>query len=964
MEQTKTSQEKSPKLYSHYDNQYNFNDLQRLVDTTLPAYLDSIDGDDYDKQQIKLAVYNLLNGIGDNTVTFKNGRFVDSEGRYRNGLYYDKDGTQKYSDKKKRDYYGVGATFLFNQMNRVPRYQEEVVEKPKWNNSSTPRELLLKGVFNSTTPDINYFLDLDPYNEETGTRGVTNRAKAIKDWIDSAINDSIFNNYDYSDQDKAQFLANARKASEVLSDNSIDPGDYLYLSRAFPDIKWDNLFTKNQYVASQDQDSTQTTSQDTTQDNQNTSSTNLSQQEFIDYVNQYYSRKSTDDANFNINTNLNLGNWTKERYYSIIKGMTDQQLYKYLKIAIQSPSTNLSSGTVFQQAAEGNVYDGGTTQISRLIMAELMKRNKVVQDKNNPDIFYIPEMSPSGSRLGYYYDNNSKTLYRKNKQDIPYWQNIIYTDFSGKNPNENTSWTDRFFTTASYKSGGIIKAQTGVKFGQNANYYTGVFLPSLDYILEGLGKDKDYYKWLNNMQSSHSKLYKSAGTNWQNIAYHNSTVGDYQNQYKAGYNGEWGDDAIGYNSLGIQNAQNLGMFDVSGRTRTSGDWSNKQYTTDNLYSAITDYRRLLGRKGDFTPEQLKEIQEKFKNKGFDYYLDSDDYYKLRPLSALTGLNQPISIPTVESSLSEEPNLSKALESSTVDLTQGKKKDNLGKGSIEGLAQDLMGSGRLFLSLHTNRKIENILKNANRPYLINTYERYSPVTGAFSEMQFRNRQAADLRRQANRPFTSDSRLQLAGKLEADRQARDLEYQGFLADDKEIKRTQAEALARQEDNMARRSQVTNANRKSIIDKIREDAQIEVGRRLRDYQGVDNFLKETAQRRYIRMQEDKQNRMQAAADQATRDYNQALQDINNWYTSIHPNATQEEMMKDPTYTAMVRKAVNRRDYELGIAATDPYRIRLGQNIPKTYSEIIAGFKQGGRLKPSSMYLIKKVIRDENNS
>ena len=44
------------------------------------------------------------------------------------------------------------------------------------------------------------------------------------------------------------------------------------------------------------------------------------------------------------------------------------------------------------------------------------------------------------------------------------------------------------------------------------------------------------------------------------------------------------------------------MFDVSGRKRTSGDWSNKQYTTDNLYSGITDYRRLLGRKGDYTPE--------------------------------------------------------------------------------------------------------------------------------------------------------------------------------------------------------------------------------------------------------------------------------------------------------------------------------------------------------------------------
>ena len=233
------------------------------------------------------------------------------------------------------------------------------------------------------------------------------------------------------------------------------------------------------------------------------------------------------------------------------------------------------------------------------------------------------------------------------------------------------------------------------------------------------------------------------------------------------------------------------------------------------------------------------------------------------------------------------------------------------------------------------------------------------------MQLRNRQAADLRRQANRPFTSDSRLQLAGKLEADRQARDLEYQGFLADDKEIKRTQEAALARQEDNMARRSQVANVNRKSILDKIKEDAQIEVSRRLSDYQGIDNFLKEATARRYTRMQEDKQNRMQTAVNQVTRDYNQALQDINDWYTSNHPGATQEDMMKDPTYTSMVREAVSRRDYELGIAATDPYRIKLSQNAPRTYSEIIAGiYKRGGRLRPSSMYLIKKVIHNENNS
>ena len=948
MEQTKTSQEKSPKLYNHYDNQYNFSDLQRLVDTTLPAYLDSIDGDDYDKQQIKLAVYNLLNGIGDNTVTFKNGRFVDSEGRYKNGLYYDKDGTQKYSDKKKRDYYGVGATFLFNQMNRVPKYQEEVVEKPKWDNSSTPRELLLKGVFNSTTPDINYFLDLDPYNEETGTRGIANRVKVIKDWIDSAINDSIFNGYDYSDQDKAQFLANARKASEVLSDNSIDPGDYLYLSRAFPDIKWDNLFSRDKQIAQQER--TQETQEEIPQQE-------FTQQGFNDWLNETWQRKPNDSKSLQItNDDTHYGAWTENKILSAIQSANEDALLNYLETAISNPNREFGYDSLFRGTVGNKVPHISSKKVAELIIATLMRQNKLIQDPNNTNIYYIPGAVDKNTNSGYYYDASTKTVHKRSVRDIPYWQDRLWNQYSGNNME---SWTGRYFTQYK-KEGGVIKAQTGVKFGQNANWYTGVFLPSLDHILEGLGKDKDYYQWLNGMQSAHSKLYKSAGTNWQNIAYRDNAVGDYQNKYKSGYNGEWGDNAIGYNSLGIQNAQNLGMFDVSGRKRTSGDWSNKQYTTDNLYSGITDYRRLLGRKGDHTPEQLKEVQEKFKNKGFDYYLDSDDYYKLRPLSALTGLNQPINIPTVESSLSETPELTK--NPSTVDLTGGKKKDNLSKGQIK--MPDLTGVGRLFLSLHTNRKIENILKNANRPYLINTYERYSPVTGAFSEMQFRNRQAADLRRWANRPFTSDSRLQLAGKLEADRQARDLEYQGFLADDKEIKRTQEAALARQEDNMARRSQVANVNRKSIIDKIKEDAQIEVSRRLSDYQGIDNFLKEAAARRYTRMQEDKQNRMQTAVNQVTRDYNQALQDINDWYTSIHPGATQEDMMKDPTYTSMVREAVSRRDYELGIAATDPYRIKLSQNAPRTYSEIIAGLKRGGRLRPSSMYLIKKVIHNENNS
>nr|DAR22837.1 MAG TPA: hypothetical protein [Caudoviricetes sp.] len=42
-------------------------------------------------------------------------------------------------------------------------------------------------------------------------------------------------------------------------------------------------------------------------------------------------------------------------------------------------------------------------------------------------------------------------------------------------------------------------------------------------------------------------------------------------------------------------------------------------------------------------------------------------------------------------------------------------------------------GRLTHSLRTNNKIANTMKEAIKPVLKDTYELYSPVTGAFSEM---------------------------------------------------------------------------------------------------------------------------------------------------------------------------------------------------------------------------------------
>jgi hypothetical protein len=47
---------------------------------------------------------------------------------------------------------------------------------------------------------------------------------------------------------------------------------------------------------------------------------------------------------------------------------------------------------------------------------------------------------------------------------------------------------------------------------------------------------------------------------------------------------------------------------------------------DNLYSAITDDRRLLGRKGDWdeTSEEYKQWQKDLNSKGWETYLDTSD----------------------------------------------------------------------------------------------------------------------------------------------------------------------------------------------------------------------------------------------------------------------------------------------------------------------------------------------------
>lgn len=318
-----------------------------------------------------------------------------------------------------------------------------------------------------------------------------------------------------------------------------------------------------------------------------------------------------------------------------------------------------------------------------------------------------------------------------------------------------------------FKQGGIIKAQSGIKTGVKVNpkttWFDAVWSQNVNHILRGLS-DNNYYTWLNSMQDKHGDLHKNAGTNFQTTPYNDKSVGDYQNLYKTGYNGEWKDNNIGYNSLGIMHAQNLGRYDLYGNTkRTSGDWNidaNHRYKTDSSYSQITDDRRLLGRKGDFTDKQLASVTEAFKNKGYNFALGKNDYYYLSPIEK------------------SEQNPKKDGSVTNPDIG---KKSIFDKGK-EYLAKLTSNPGNLYNAVETgkyllaNKATNDIFKIKAPNYVISPkYTSYQVMDNLAQQNAYHNR-AAETMNQTSRPLTSSGQLQTAAQQESMNNANKLYLQG--------------------------------------------------------------------------------------------------------------------------------------------------------------------------------------------
>ena len=373
-------------------------------------------------------------------------------------------------------------------------------------------------------------------------------------------------------------------------------------------------------------------------------------------------------------------------------------------------------------------------------------------------------------------------------------------------------------TLKALRNGGIIKAAKGVQLSPNAGtWYNDVFSNYRDRIINQLNQEnpQDSVQWLNNMQSSHANIYKAAGNNFYNTAYQSNDVKSYQQEYDLG--GGFFEKGFqhGFNDPGI--APGYANRYVMDGERLSGD-KPEVFKADGLYSAITDDRRLLGRRtgtsDDWTPEDLNAFNDSIKKSGYKLQLDpADNYYKLVPFSSNGA---PESTQTPKQSNQNEDNVKDKLSGIKTPLTE-KLKDPFDPTL-------LTIAGKTLLGLRGNKDIYgNLLKEMPQAPLRDPIARQLAIVGWQERIKQGQNQLADLRRVQQIQQGSDQQTNFATALETERTGRDIMDKAFVEDSGRQFETAGKLWNLKNEDTMYNIGVGDANRKAIADRARMMAQI---------------------------------------------------------------------------------------------------------------------------------------------
>lgn len=855
-----------PKLYNRGNEQINLDTFANEATIEATRKLAGSRLKDSQKEEVMKAVGDILQGMYDGTFQYKIG------GGYQNSIGY----TNK---TKGFDAAGIAAGILGDVLRRQSVYtspeEETNSSKITWAGNSSIAPIVAKHIFGGDKYNVKDFvgLDYDPTTKQMN--GTTNRANRFKQALEYVKNnfDSLFTSY--STADKTAAIANIDEAlASISNDGQITANEYLNLTRAtgFSDIS--GLF-RDVYDTPTQETAGATNTPPTEGQESSTES---------EWLAANYPRRNTQlRSSLPITDGSRYGAGSIQAMQNHIKAQGTNKIFTFVNYLLAHPTEHLMAKEPFISYSPNPVNFSNPALLN--MMLEILRQDGQLDQyaDSTGNRFYIKGSYNKDRGTGLVWDMAKRAIDEVNIYDIPYFANYMHQQYLS--------------TISSHKEGGklIQKFQPGGPTPTVVDYlkYNTPYIQDFED-LYGVSMIDPY-----NAETGKG-IFKGFKGSYHNAGA-NAGLNDYSDRFKKVTlsNGTEVDQAISdfttadaiaalnsYKNKGkiIEDAQNalasiqkeLGsevtLQDIinkyNERVSTLRKWQsekqNSPYGTDkqsennNLFNSIygnysTFDKGLSDTLGSATYARLAlafnnlndlKDQRQFSLNGFDdnIWFDNAGYLHIGEYGTVPTTDEDDPDDTDDDPYKTRIGSQNFYSTLLERLLQNRETFQAPNGRIQALGELLptsVGIGRLAASLHTNNRVAKTVQPSLKPVLKDTYERYSPITGAFSEMQLRNQQAANILHQAQQSFTSDASLASARMLEGQRQANQLQAEGFLADDREIKRTQEEALKRQEDNMARRSEVANFNRASINQTNRERAQLEATRLKSNWQSLDNFL-----------------------------------------------------------------------------------------------------------------------------
>lgn len=779
----------------------------------------------------------FINGIQNGTIEYN----ID-------GSFTDKKGILKNADKG-FDANGIVAGIIGRTLRSMDAYIEPVDKtKTSWKGSSTVADFINKGIFGDVDPDINNFI-LQDTEVTNGKRSTRERIKILQGLLDSIYNNLDSKYSDLSDDDKETWKNNYELSKKALEDYNISDNEWLTLIKTTGISNLRDYFAndviKKEEVAKIPEKGTP-------------------EEEVIDQ--EVPKTVSMPTVKYEVKSSDRYGNWTLNQIMQKVAQLPKMDLYNILEESLIG-SDNYEIG--YKRL--------GLTNVNKAILAaaaiNLLPNDAKLQLGN---YIYFTHMKDIDRKYGLVYDTTTRTLsylpltklkelinvskVKSNKKGgilkfgdgggtpkSPFvngvgniWDAIIWGDTRYQNYFDNGQWLlkervngaeDTPANSAFYKPENLSGTTEGYKPGQHTSV-AGLDNPAPQIagedskVFQGNPRYLAYIDYLRLKESDPEKqkikdqlLIKS--------------LNDYVK-----LRGEKSDKRI------VQHRRADGTWDLEGARKVlfnqtkdkNGRYLGLAYDTKlgiahDIYRGKTYF--LTDDPGTFY--RLDKVPEGYRikstNKGEYDLIDIIELEKDPNYKGTTKLG--VTFNPTEKSTEDEKDPSKVWGK---DIPKKKQKK---PRNWQSIIPELLAAVRLPWSIHTNNKVARTIDRSLVPYLKNPPEFYSPETGAYGEMMLANQLGSQTLFNSNQPFTSDASLAAARMFDANRQARDLQIRGFLADNKEIKRTKAEALARQEKNIQNRTEVANFNRRSINQTNREKAQLEASRLKSNWQGIDNYL-----------------------------------------------------------------------------------------------------------------------------